>query len=65
MTIPYFTPLERKVAQLLAEGRSDKQIAQDLGISLAETTSEINRVYKKSNTDPEGIGAYVEHYLAP
>jgi DNA-binding NarL/FixJ family response regulator len=42
------SPREREVAMLIGEGRSNKEIAQDLGISLATVKDHVHHILEKT-----------------
>ena len=55
---PQFTPRERDVIALLLDGRSNTEIAQELGISLHSAKRHVSAVLHKVNSPSRG------HFIA-
>ncbi len=49
--IEALTPSEARVAELAASGRSNREIAQDLFVTLATVETHLTRVYRKVGVD--------------
>ena len=45
------TERQKQVARLVADGRSDNEIAKELGVSRATISSTLTRIYSKSGLD--------------
>ena len=57
--LPRLTPREREVLQLIAEGRANKQVASDLGISIKTVEKHRQSVMDKLNVhDTAGLTRY-------
>ena len=48
---PYFTPREREVLNLLAEGNSNREIGEALGIDIATVKAHVSRLMRKVGVD--------------
>ncbi|MBS1814996.1 MAG: response regulator transcription factor [Acidobacteria bacterium] len=48
---PYFTPREREVLNLLAEGNSNREIGDALGIDIATVKAHVSRLMRKVGVD--------------
>lgn len=48
---PYFTPREREVLNLLAEGNSNREIGDALGIDVATVKAHVSRLMRKVGVD--------------
>lgn len=48
---PYFTPREREVLNLLAEGNSNREIGAALGIDIATVKAHVSRLMRKVGVD--------------
>jgi len=49
------TPCEVEVVQLLADGRSNKEVATELGVSTRTVESHRNHIMRKTRTAPSGM----------
>jgi DNA-binding CsgD family transcriptional regulator len=47
MTVRILTDTERHVARLVAAGRSDSEVASELGLSAAVVAAHLSRVFRK------------------
>jgi DNA-binding CsgD family transcriptional regulator len=53
------SPREREIMELLSRGRSDKEIASDLGIAVRTITTHLSRIYDKLQV-PGRVGAVLK-----
>lgn len=44
------TPREWQIAQLLAQGKCNKEIARDLGVNVSTVAMDIHKIYRKTQT---------------
>ncbi|MEL7207499.1 MAG: helix-turn-helix transcriptional regulator [Actinomycetota bacterium] len=54
------TPREREVATASAEGRSNREVAEKLGVSVRTVETHLHRVYDKLGTDRAGLPAALD-----